>query len=62
MWGYTGELQVLLTCVKHNNHGVKKGDRVAQLIIVPCVMEASEWVDTLDTTDRGANGFGSSGR
>ena len=59
---YRGSLQVLLTCVKSTGHEVKKGDRIAQLVVVPCVMEDSEWVEGLSDTERGDKGFGSSGR
>ena len=59
--GYRGELQVILI-----NHGeehvqVARGDRIAQLVIVPVVMAELEVVDTLPATERGSGGFGSSG-
>ena len=41
---------------------VNPGDKIAQLVIVPCCLPPLEEVDTLETTDRGSNGFGSSGR
>ena len=59
---YRGELKVILI-----NHGqepfvIRRGDRIAQLVIAP-VMQA-DWVevDELDETARGAGGFGSTGR
>jgi dUTP pyrophosphatase len=59
--GYRGEISVLLI-----NHGEKdvsfaRGDRIAQLAIVP--VPTVEWteVETLDETERGEGGFGSSG-
>ncbi|HLF60000.1 MAG TPA: dUTP diphosphatase [Acidimicrobiia bacterium] len=59
--GYRGEVTVLLI-----NHGAEKvtfarGDRVAQLAVVP--MPEVEWVEVadLDATVRGAGGFGSTG-
>lgn len=59
---YTGPIKVCLF-----NHGtcsyeVKKGDKIAQLVIVPCVLLPLELVDRLEKTDRGAGGFGSTGR
>ena len=58
---YRGELKVILI-----NHGdspfvVKRGDRVAQLVLAPVTQ--AEWleVDALDSTDRGEGGFGSTG-
>lgn len=59
---YTGSIRVTLF-----NHGseewtVVPGDRIAQLVIVPCCLPPLELVEELETTDRGSNGFGSSGR
>jgi len=59
---YRGPLGVLLFNFGSTPFDVKKGDRVAQLlvekIITPPVLE----VDDLDATDRGAGGFGSTGK
>jgi dUTP pyrophosphatase len=59
--GYRGEISVLL--INHGEEEVKfgRGDRVAQLAIVP--IPEVEWteVDSLDETDRGSGGFGSTG-
>lgn len=60
--GYTGSI-----CVKLYNHGfdnyqVRKGDKISQLVIVPVVIPDLELVDELQKTERGENGFGSSGR
>lgn len=59
--GYRGEVNVLLI-----NHGqiafeVGRGDRIAQLVVVPVVDQ--EWVETdeLTDSDRGSGGFGSTG-
>lgn len=59
---YRGELKILMI-----NHGaedflVKRGERVAQLILAPVTQAAWQEVDTLDDTVRGAGGFGSTGR
>ena len=61
---YRGELRVILI-----NHGssvfeAAAGDRIAQLLVVPCVAPELVVVDSLPDggDDRGANGFGSSGR
>ncbi|TRD11726.1 dUTP diphosphatase [Erythrobacter insulae] len=58
---YRGELKVLLI-----NHGtepfeIKRGDRVAQLVLAPVVQAAWREVSELDATERGAGGFGSTG-
>jgi len=58
---YRGEIKVLLI-----NHGterftVKRGERIAQMVIAP-VVQASLWcVEDLDETERGAGGYGSTG-
>ena len=60
--GYTGSIVVKL----YNNSGyeyvVNKGDKISQLVILPIVTPEIEEVDKLDETDRGNNGFGSSGK
>jgi dUTP pyrophosphatase len=58
---YRGEVRVLLI-----NHGaepvvIKRGERIAQLVIAPVVRGRWLEVDTLDETHRGAGGFGSTG-
>ena len=58
---YRGELHVSLI-----NHGLdvvefRPGDRIAQLVVTYCLTDSVE-VDELDDTERGAGGFGSSGR
>lgn len=56
---YRGEIKILLI-----NHGIgmriNKKDRIAQLVVVPCLTDAVQ-VDSLDNTDRGDGGFGSTG-
>lgn len=58
---YTGEVKVKLTIDNDGSFTVSHGDRIAQamLIKVPCVQLVE--VDELKTTERGANGFGSTG-
>lgn len=58
---YRGEVKVILI-----NHGdaefeIRRGDRIAQLIIAPVVAAQFEVHLTLDETQRGAGGFGSTG-
>jgi len=59
--GYRGEISVLL--INHGNELVRfeRGDRIAQLAIVP--IPSVEWVEVeeLDETARGSGGFGSTG-
>lgn len=59
--GYRGEIMIGL--VNHGNelYHINKGDRVAQLIIVPFRTPSFIGVDTLGETERGVGGFGSTG-
>jgi dUTP pyrophosphatase len=59
---YRGEIKVILI-----NHGtapfvIKRGERIAQMVIAPVVQAALVPVAELSETDRGAGGFGSTGR
>lgn len=59
---YRGEVIVALYNDSVNDVTIRNGDRVAQLIIIPYPeVELSE-VQELSATDRGAGGFGSTGR
>lgn len=60
--GYRGELMVRLTTTSSTPYEVHRGDRIAQMLIVPIVRLEITVVDQLDDTERGANGFGSTGR
>jgi dUTP pyrophosphatase len=53
---------VILHNTAERRYTVEPGDRVAQLLLVPYWAPELELVDELPGTDRGANGFGSSGR
>lgn len=60
--GYTGSIHVKLY-----NHGsqwkqFKAGDKISQIVILPIITPDLELVDVLPETDRGANGFGSTGK
>jgi len=60
--GYTGSIKVKLYNHGGYDYKVKKGDKVSQLVILPIVTPELELVEKLDDTDRGSNGFGSTGR
>lgn len=60
--GYTGSIHVKLYNLSGYDYTVKAGDKISQLVITPVEMVSLELVDTLEDTERGANGFGSSGR
>lgn len=58
---YRGELKIILI-----NHGeeafeIRRGDRIAQLVLAPVTRAAWLEVDELDQTNRGEGGFGSTG-
>jgi len=57
---YRGELIVLLTKHTAMPFDIHPGERIAQLIVVPCMNQCME-VGDLDSTTRGVNGFGSTG-
>ncbi len=59
---YRGEMVVSLTCRHTQPYTVRPGDRIAQLVIVPVLTPPVEEVTELDETDRGAGGFGSTGK
>ena len=61
-YGYTGTIRVLLINLGEEPYVVNPGDRIAQLVIVPCCLPPLEMVEELQETSRGNNGFGSSGR
>ena len=59
---YRGEIQVILMNAGDADFEVQRGDRIAQLVVAPVVR--AEWVevDALGETERGAGGFGHTGR
>lgn len=59
--GYRGEIGAPLINMSGEVRKVSKGDRIAQLMIVPFVRAEFEQVDVLDETQRGEGGFGSTG-
>ena len=59
---YRGELKVVLINLGDETFHSQVGDRIAQLLVVPFATPAIEVVDQLDASERGASGFGSSGR
>jgi dUTP pyrophosphatase len=59
--GYRGEIRVIMFNLGKGDYKIEKGDRIAQLVVAK--YEAIEWVEAdLSGSQRGAGGFGSSGR
>ena len=59
---YIGSIRCKLYNHTHEPYKFKAGDKIAQLVIVPCLLPELELVDHLEETDRGDGGFGSTGR
>jgi dUTP pyrophosphatase len=59
---YTGPVKVMLHNLSDDMYQVKKNDRIAQLIIEKIATPIIEEVASLEETDRGEGGFGSTGR
>ena len=58
---YRGEVKVILINLGEENAIIRRGDRIAQMVICPVIQ--AEWLETasLDQTVRGSGGFGSTG-
>lgn len=60
--GYTGSIVVKLYNATGKPYTVRVGDKISQLVILPIITPELEVVESLDATERGNGGFGSSGR
>jgi dUTP pyrophosphatase len=58
---YRGEVKVILINLGAEDFVIRRGDRIAQMVIAPVVQVGWREVDSLDDTARGAGGFGSTG-
>jgi dUTP pyrophosphatase len=58
---YRGEIKVPLINLGAEPFVIRRGDRIAQLVVAPFVQVAWDEVDSLDATTRGTGGFGSTG-
>jgi dUTP pyrophosphatase len=59
---YRGEVKVILINLGEEDFVIRRGERIAQLVIAPVVQAVWSEVASLDDTARGAGGFGSTGR
>jgi dUTP pyrophosphatase len=59
---YRGEIKVILINLGQEEFTVRRGDRIAQMVVAPVSAVAFSERDDLDATERGSNGFGSTGR
>ena len=60
--GYRGEIKVIMINHNHYPYEVKKGDRIAQLVIAPVITAKIVEVEELSDSDRGEGGLGSTGK
>lgn len=60
--GYRGEIRVVLHCVGPEEVRIARGERIAQLLVVPAAVPALSFVAELPDSVRAAHGFGSTGR
>jgi dUTP pyrophosphatase len=58
---YRGEVKVILINLGEEDFVIRRGDRIAQLVIAPVASARWREVESLDETARGAGGFGSTG-
>jgi dUTP pyrophosphatase len=59
---YTGEIKVILFNHGENDFEIKKGDRIAQLVLERCETPPIEEISIVEDTERGSDGFGSTGQ
>ena len=59
--GYTGSMVVKLFNHGYNSVTIQRGQKISQLVILPIITPELELVDELESTERGNNGFGSTG-
>lgn len=60
--GYTGSIVIKLYNHGDTNKYIREGEKISQLVILPIITPTLELVDELEPTERGDNGFGSTGR
>lgn len=60
--GYTGSIVVKLYNHSDMSYHFKAGEKITQLVILPCYLDILEEVSSFEETARGDNGFGSTGK
>lgn len=60
--GYTGSIVVKLRNHSDYPFAFMRGDKITQLVVIPVAYEPLEVVDSLDDSERGSDGFGSTGK
>ena len=59
---YTGEIKVVLFNHGENDFEIKRGDRIAQLVLERCETPPIKEIEIIEETERGSGGFGSTGQ
>lgn len=59
---YRGDMGIRMLNHSDTDYTVKKGDRVAQLVLYPLIALESDFAEEVQSTERGEKGFGSSGK
>lgn len=60
--GYTGPIKVKLYNHGEKDYVIERGDKITQLVVVPCRYLYFDLVDYLEDSERGGDGFGSTGK
>ena len=60
--GYSGSIRVCVINTSDEPYTIERGDKISQLVIVPCRLDPVELADEIEAGDRGDNGFGSTGK
>lgn len=60
--GFSGSIVVNVQNHSDNDYFVQKGDKITQLLVVPCLYVDVVLTDEIKGGERGANGFGSTGK
>lgn len=60
--GFSGEILVKLFNHGREDYHVRAGDKIGQLVVMPVMYEPVQIVNTIEAGERGANGYGSTGR
>ena len=60
--GYTGSIKAVLFNHSRKDYIVEKGQKITQLVLMPIITPELEVVETLEDTERGTGGFGSTGK
>lgn len=60
--GYTGAIKVKLYNHGDEPYSIERGDKITQLVVIPCRYLHFVLVDYLEDSERGSEGFGSTGK